>query len=363
MAVKMPDKEGFDKILVKYGTYGDLYSVDDRPSSLLTAISTPIKLFIDHNLDSSGKGKFLTRLVPELEKLGVKITNYKDSNVVLGVNKYRTGVSKDKHRTIKDKKKRILRVDGIHLLNTKRNRWANRVVKEDGMRSDAIIWQTKFCRDMWYGIMKMKCKREYVIFNGAEKINDRLPVITSCTQNVLMCAKWLKGRDNKRLPEMLQIADEYTKINKDVCFWVAGEYFIKPPKNDRIVMLGRIEERELQRYILMCNCMLFLAHYDWCPNSVVEAEVRGCPVIASNNSGVAEIASIILDLDKPIKPKMMKKYKPPPVDHKKVFEAINNALVIPDTLINILQKEELLIENTAKQYFKVFKDVLCSKRK
>jgi len=52
-----------------------------------------IKLFIDHKLDASGKGKFLTRLVPELKKLGVKIVDFEQANVILGVNKFRKNVT------------------------------------------------------------------------------------------------------------------------------------------------------------------------------------------------------------------------------------------------------------------------------
>ena len=84
----------------------------------------------------------------------------------------------------------------------------------------------------------------------------------------------------------------------------------------------------------------------------IEALVGNCPVICSNNSGVAEIGTVILPLDKEIKIKMMNKYKPPEIDSKIVFEALDRVL-FDDFKWKI--NPNILIENAAKNYYKALK--------
>lgn len=315
-----------------------------------------MKLYVDHKYDDSGKGKFLTRLKPELEKLGVKFTDFKSCDIVLGINKYRKGVGGSKKRKIKDKKKRVLRVDGIHLVRSRRNVWANRVIKQDIERSHAVIWQSEFCKRVGGGVVG-KGKRPYVIWNGADVVKKINLSQYDYPKNVILAAKWYSGgyRHNKRLHKMFNIAVKYVSMHNDVCFHVFG----KTPKlewnSDRIVFHGHVDEDRLRSYMAQSDCMLYVAHFDWCPNTVVECLCSGTPVICGNNGGQAEFCPVVIDIDKPLKAKMFKNKKPPDINSKDVFKALDEVLY-GDFKWEL--NPELKIENTAKNYLKVFKDVL-----
>lgn len=321
-----------------------------------------IRLYVDHKYDESGKGKFLQRLKPELEKLGVEFTNYKKANVVLGVNKYRKGISDDKRRKINDDKKRIMRLDGVHLLKTKRNLWANKVVKQDCDRSDAIIYQSDFCKKMWKGVMGVKCKKEYTIFNGANTKNYKIArKLQDGKKYVMTSAKWFAGktRDNKRLVDMVDIMRDYFKYNPDVVFLVAGETGGWNVENPRIKFLGHLTESNLREYLKAADCYLYLSYYEWCANSVVEAIVSGLPVICTAGDGNQELvgqkSGIVLDIDKTVPTKMVDKEIIPPLEKEKVFEALD--IVLRDGF-DFEINPELKIENTAKRYKEVLENVV-----
>ncbi|MCP4651118.1 MAG: glycosyltransferase [PVC group bacterium] len=324
-----------------------------------------MKIYLDHKIDESGKMKFMQVLIPELKKLGVKFSDYKKADLILGINKFRTGVTDDKHRKIKDKKKRVLRIDGIHFEKSKRNRWGNRVVKEDALRANAIIWQTEFCRDMWKKIMNIRNKKEVVIFNGRDPDDYKnvTPIKSAYKRNVVLCSKWFAGkhRYNKRLHKMWEIAWTYVSSTRDTCFWILGETNGTErnwQKNERIKFVGHLPEDEVKQYLKMADVYLHLSWFSWCDNSLIEAICAGCIPIVSNVGGNAEIAEccngIVLNLDKPIKAKLMKNVKPPEIEIKPALEAIDQAFEKPPEL----HIPGVHIKNIAKEYYEVFKEVL-----
>ncbi len=320
-----------------------------------------MKLYVDHKLDNSGKGYFLQRLKPELEKLGVEFTDFKSCDIVLGLNKYRKGVNKDKKRAIKDKKKRILRLDGIHLVKSRRNIWANRIVKQDADRSHAIIWQSEFCRKMWKGIMNVKAPKEYVIFNGANP-NDYKnvkPAKSEYKNNVIISGKFFSGarRDNKGLRAFIRVAKEYN--GEDTCFWVAGKTDLKSEASERLKFLGHLPELELKRYLKLADCMLYLANYDWCPNAIVECLVAGTPVICIADTAVEEIvkaSGTTCNFEKLYRPKMIKKDIAPELSDSEVDD-VCRVLFHYFMVKRKVKAPWLYISEIAKQYYQVFNEV------
>lgn len=315
-----------------------------------------VKLYIDHDQDTSGKGKFLSRIVPYFEQNGVKVTNYKEADVVLGINKYRKGVSKDKKRQIKDKKKRVLRLDGIHLLKTKRNMWANGVIKQDIDRSDATIWQSDFCKRVGGGILGTG-KNPFVIWNGANTEHEVLDISMPEGKNVLLAAKWYSGgtRKNKRLDAMIGFAESYRVKHPDVSFHVFGETGGKHRKSESVLFHGHVNEVQLRTAMKLSDCMLYLAHYDWCPNVVVECLCSGTPVISGNQGGQSEFCPYIVDIDKKVPAKLMKTDTPPPVDFTLVESALDRVLY--DDTFTWELKDDLRAEKAAENYSCVIRSV------
>lgn len=311
-----------------------------------------MKLFVDYELNnpnkaSTGKGKFLLHLIPELEKLGIECKLEPNGcDVHLGISWFNTETNLPK----------VLRVDGLSFdKSPEAFEHSLKKSRKSVKKANAIIWQSKFCRKMLSQLFDTYGKRETVIFNGGNKTSFGFPDPTTLyKRNVLLSAHWYKKgheRTSKRLKESLEIIQEYIRNRKDVCFWIAGETNYRH-NHPQVVNLGHISQPELDKYINVCNCMLCLAYYDWCPNSVVEALCGGLPVICSNNSGVAEIVGenggTVLDLDKPLELNDMYLYKkhPPRVDREKVFKALDYYCA---NRIRVY-KPELHIENIAKQY-------------
>lgn len=313
-----------------------------------------MKLFIEYKKNDTGKSKFIQRLIPELRKIDVVITsNPNKADIVLCLNyihkKYNCPI--------------VLRVDGIHLTDTKANRWKNNNVKKGIKKANAVIWQSKFAKRMLTGILKVKPRQEFVIWNGAN-VKTTSRVQTEHKYNILIAAKWFrsngKERKHKRLGPMLEIAKQYCKRRKDVCFWVAGNAGKYEFKHDRTKFLDWLPDDKLSQYIASMQLMLYLAAYDWMPNIVIECLAAGVPVLCGNNGGHAEVCPYIVDIDKPIESKYLTKADPPKIDYDKVLKKIDYVLDAEkdDDKIPYMPFEGIFISTIARQYKEAFKRVL-----
>lgn len=231
-----------------------------------------MKLFIDYDINNSGKGKFLQRLIPALDKIGVESSfKNKDCGVALGISRWRN----------KPDLPRALRVDGIYLDgDDKRDRWVNEEIAKSIKKSDAVIFQSEFAKKMVTKHLNPKIKKDYVIYNGANPEDYEVEKIdTGFETNVISSAKWCNRhglRKSKGLKDtiarMLELKDEKTGL------FIAGEV---PEKYhvDGIKFLGHLQEPELRRWLKTCETMVYMAQYDWCANALVEAIVAGCKII------------------------------------------------------------------------------------
>ncbi len=314
-----------------------------------------MRVHIDYDpKNRSGKGSFLARLTPELEERGVKIQyTHKKADITLGVTKWRGDYAK----------KKVLRIDGIHLINDKKHLWNNKGIKKAIKKADAVIYQSHWAQTMIDKIFDIKPK-SYVVYNGADPADYTNPIESPYPKNVIMSAKWKASDDRrqKRLPEMYEIAKEYVRNNNDVCFWIAGAHSMKDEGIEQIKWLGYLEQKELARYLAMADVMLNLAWWDWMPNAVVEAICARCMVIAPDQTGLGEMVKeskgITLPLDKPIPQKVIfKNNKPPKFDYEPVVKALDSAFKnwVPPF------RTSFLISHIAWEYYNVFHEVLNEK--
>ena len=315
-----------------------------------------MKIFCEHEIDPTGKMKFISKLIPELEKLGVKMVGKNGgADLRLALTHFRG----------KFKGPSVIRVDGVHFTNDKHSKWNNQRLIDDAKRCKAVIYQSPWCKLMGNKILKFKHKREYVIFNGANpedykgKGASEWKAGIKGTAHILMSARW-KGKTHKRLKEMCEIAAECPQYH----FWVAGDHKMKVKESANITQLGYVDEAELQKYIASCDIMFNLAHYDWCPNAVVECLVAGLPVVYADGTGLGDTVgkSGVKVTDSSPKPKLITikknshkhvRIKVPPIDYEEAKRAIAKALKMPR-----IHRPDLHISTIAKQYHKVFKDVL-----
>jgi len=305
-----------------------------------------MRVYINYKIKDSGKGKFLKKLMPYLSDLGVKCSFKPDkADVALGVRYWREKI----------KVPCILRVDGIYLWKNKKTFWRNELTKRAIKRSDAIIWQSQFCKKMVSNILNIKPKSEYVIFNGADPADYKVShVKRTAKYHVIMSARW-KDRPWKRIKDCLAVAKVVRKQD-DVYFWVAGKYD-KDKSGSGIKFLGHLSEGRLRQYLTTSDAMLNLSYNDWCPNAVVEALCAGLPVVCNNCCGTKELLgdnSRVVEVDPLPKAKYLKADNPPRVDVDKVADALI------DVLHNSEKKiiDKVNIETIAKQYKTVFEEVL-----
>ena len=315
-----------------------------------------MKLFIEHREDITGKMKFIGKLIPELEKLGVKMVGKNGgADLRLALTHFRG----------KFKGPSVIRVDGVHFTNDKHSKWNNQRLIDDAKRCKAVIYQSPWCQKMGHGCLKFKHKREYVIFNGANpddyknKGESKWKAGIRGRAHILMSARW-KGKTHKRLKEMCEIAAECPQYH----FWVAGDHEMELKEAPNITQLGFLNEPELQEYISSCDIMFNLAYFDWAPNAVIECLVAGLPVVYAQGTGMEDIVgkSGVMIKDSSPKPKLITvkksshkhiRVKAPKIDYEEAKIAIAEALKLPR-----IHRPDLYISNIAKQYYKVFKTVL-----
>jgi len=303
-----------------------------------------MRLYINYKIKDSGKGKFLKKLIPCLSDIGVKCSfNKKHADIALGIRYWRGKVNMPK----------VLRVDGVYIWKNKTTFWRNNLTKKAIKESDSVIWQSDFCKYMVSGILGVKAKKSFVVFNGAvpgdyvrDKKNKR-PI-------VIMSARW-KGRPWKRLKDCIRVAREVRR-REDVYFLVAGKYD-KNLSEKGIRFLGHLNERELCRRLANADAMLNLSYNDWCPNAVVEALCAGLPVVCNNCCGTKELVeenSRIINVDPDPKPKYLKVDNPPKVDVSMVADALLDVLHNSNRRV----VEKLDINNIAEQYKRTFEETL-----
>jgi len=316
-----------------------------------------MKVHCQYEPNQSGKGKFLGRLIPALKRIGVTVVfDPKGADLTLSFTRFRQKTS--------DMPK-VLRIDGVHLVDTKRTDWSNKRIMKSVKKADAVIWQSQISKDFGRGILGVAPK-DYIIFNGADpKEFDVEPVSSGYPNNVILSAKWSARDDRrlKRLKPMHEIALEYVKSHEDTCFWIAGKTDGKEAEweqHERVKWLGLLDSATLATYLKMADVVLHLARYDWMPNSVVEAVCAGCYPICNNGGGHGECAKAcngtVLEIDEPLKVGKIASCKPPPFDHKIVIEALERVLRDRPPV----DSSCLHIDQIAIQYKKVFKDV-CRK--
>jgi glycosyltransferase involved in cell wall biosynthesis len=314
-----------------------------------------MRLFINYKLNQTGKGKFLQRLIPALESISVEC-RFKEKGCDICLH-----IAWEKYDR-KFKIPQIVRIDGLSFDKGDQSiSLSRKLISTAIAESKGVIWQSQFSKYILSPMLKYDSgKKETIIFNGANPHDyDIEPVKSGFNFNVIMSGHWYKGRDrgNKRLRDMLEIAEIYTYSVKNACFWVAGETQLKS-NNPQIKFLGHISEKLLRHYLKMADCMLYLAYYDWCPNSVVESLVAGTPVICSNGTGVEELVGNdggkVLKLDDPVTSEKIMSLQIPSIDYDKVLVALSTMQNYPCRI----NRPDLHIDVIAGQYKQFFEKCL-----
>ena len=149
--------------------------------------------------------------------------------------------------------------------------------------SDGVVYQGEFCRRAYQTVLGIS-QRYAVIPNGADP-KEFLP--RSPSGNILANAKW---RPHKRLDA---ICEGYSRARRN---GFSGDLIITgtPERRidgDGIRYIGWQDSSQLRSLLSSAAATVHLTWLDWCPNSMVESVVAGCPVVYTDSGGHTEIAS------------------------------------------------------------------------
>ena len=244
-----------------------------------------MKIFFDNcDLGGSrtGPNTFARRLAVELSKRGHIIADANDYDVGL--------VFIEKTASLDTKKPYVHRLDGIWFrpgeIHTK-----NENIKKTYQHAKYVVYQSQFDREMvqkWFG-----SKEGEVIHNGIElsevEISPDIDEIRKKYDRVFVCSSnWHR---QKRLKENIQLYMHLKKSTQEsCCLVVLGSNPDCLVSGNDIFYAGSSVPHEIcLQFYEIADWMIHLSWSDHCPNVVVEALSRGCPVICSETGGTKEL--------------------------------------------------------------------------
>ena len=289
----------------------------------------------------SGKHKFFIRLAKEMKNMGITINNKNPD-----INLYIAGVKPNSNARIN-----ILRLDGL-IMNT---RWdyksKNKKILKSIEKSDAIVYQGKFCKEAYNRFLKIKKTFSVIIPNGVSPSDffKRSP-----KDFFIANSKW---RPHKRLKETIKAYCLALDMGLKSDLIVTGkpDYKYKHPK---IKYMGWQDSNTLKKMLSEAIASLHLTWLDWCPNSMVEAIVAKCPLIYTKSGGQTELGeeSGIGISDTQWKFNPIDLYNPPPINRQKVAEVMMFLENNKNKMYSI--RNDLDIKTICKQYVDYFKKIL-----
>ena len=297
----------------------------------------------------TGKGKFVGRLVRAWREMGIEVRE--DSKVKADIALHIGRMNYESWA-----KRHVLRA-GPAIIDTNRDwRKANHMKAKSVKKVDAIVYQSKYSKKIYHKLVYKLDKPETIIFNGADlREFDVEPFDTRYEYNFLASTRlWLK---QKRLKQIIKAFEE-VKIDNS-CLIICGDVQgleRKYKKSANVFFKGPADSVTLARFYKTCDVAVHLTYVDACPNSVVEAQVAGLPVICTDQGGTKEVLRngiVLKDFPFDYKPVNLK--KPPIVKTDQIVKAINNVIKG-----NYQKKDvsDLYIQNIAKQYIDFFKGLL-----
>lgn len=180
----------------------------------------------------------------------------------------------------------VLRLDGVIYDKDVNYKSINIRMSSSHRASDAIIYQSHLSKAMCEKYLAKRRTKVYdVIYNGIDSAGWSKPADHSGV-NIASCAKW---RRHKRLPETIEVFDEFLKYHPTAKLHIIGPMRrgAKQIAHKNVVYHGKINFDKMIDIYRTCDIHLHLSKKDSCPSSVVESIAAGIPVITTNACGGA----------------------------------------------------------------------------
>lgn len=303
----------------------------------------------------TGKGKFVQRLIPELEKLGVRVTTNPadkcDVALHIGHIRYSSRARVD-----------ILRIGAVRVSTHENYRRLNAQRRKSVKLAQGVIYQSRYSRKTCH---KFVCKPdcpEVVIFNGA-RLSDYHVYQPNSNKRILLAStrKWIT---QKRLKD---VCAAFLGLSRDdVELQVVGNTLgqeAKWCKEKGIRFLGMLSDQKLAGLLSKSEALVHVVYLDACPNSVVEGLCAGLRVVTTDQGGTKELvgAEDIVLSDYPFKYEPINLNKPPKLNRIALTEAMENVLGMSHTRADIdAVRRRLSIDVIARDYLGFFQEVLSN---
>ena len=287
-----------------------------------------MNIFLENvNLNStSGPNSFANKLVKYLYRRKHTVTNrIDDSDVHLCfIESYKS----------KPEVPLFQRLDGIYFNSDQDFINQNSNIEKTYRKSCGTIFQTEFNKQLTFKYFGAR-DNTTVIHNGAdiELISDIKPLIHPKLDNcaaVWACAS--KWRPHKRLSDNISYFLQHSGENDRLV--VAG-HADKRLKDDKIIYVGEIGQKELLSLYKASKYFIHLAWLDHCPNVVVDARASSCKIVCSSTGGTKEIAEWDF--------KPVRLYEPPKMDFSK---KVNNSFDSDYNMENVAKRYEEFLGST-----------------
>ena len=298
----------------------------------------------------TGKGRFAARLVRAWREMGIEVTEDQNAKADIALHIGRVNYSSKA-------KKHVLRVGPANIDTNMNWKKINHEKAQSVKMVDAVVYQSRYSKKIYHRLVCRPDKPETIIFNGADPrdYSNVEPYTSNFKYNFIASTRvWLK---QKRLKYIIRafleadIDDSYLIVCGDNQ-GIGKKY----DHHDNILFIGPVSDKVLARLYKLCYAMIHLTYVDACPNSVVEAQVAGLPVICTDQGGTYEVLRYgrILE-DKQFKYNPINLDKPPEIDRGMLVQTICKSLTW--NFDKELAKD-LYIDNIASQYLKFFERLL-----
>jgi len=228
----------------------------------------------------TGPNTFAHRLASELSSMGHAIVDHRDYDTAL--------VFIEPGGPLLPGKRIVQRLDGIWFKPSEFETNNRRILSTYSV-ADHVIWQSSFDRDMI--VHHWGPRQGSVVSNGID-LDKRVPHIdmdglrSRFKKIFVTSANWHR---QKRLRETHDLFFNFQRKEPDSCLLVMGSNPDYTVNENGVFYLGSLPHDACLSIYDQVDWMIHLAWLDHCPNVVVEALSRGCPVICTDSGGTREI--------------------------------------------------------------------------
>ena len=243
----------------------------------------------------------------------------------------------------------VLRMDGIGVKDGKKPEKDNRVYNTF-LKSDAVIFQSKFCQEIWEKVFTLRLPST-IILNGADESifsQEARPKNFGFPHFLVTAARWRpwKGLD--------QVVETFLKIDREDLGLVVIGANAEVPKHPRIVATGKLGHKQMAGVFRAADLFIYLPWHEWCPKVVAQALVAGLPVVCTYKGGTRELVQDCGIIVHGPKDEVVP-FAPNPANIEEAVQAVNTLLAKQE---RCRERQDLFLSTTVNNYFDFLQKVL-----